>query len=193
MNDVIVNGNAYNGIERIRLISADGGTKDFAGAEAYDNMFSGIPFALYNTVITNLKWCAIQSIEFTVNFPNATQAGDGCFMASWVTEIRLPNIRTIGPKMCGNAQRVVKCVLSEYLSNIPMQSFYGTKNLVTLVLPYNGVVTLAAQAFDASAIASGTGYVYVPSSQVDNYKADSAWSAYANQIRAMEDYPDEVA
>lgn len=32
------------------------------------------------------------------------------------------------------------------------------------------------------------GYFYVPSSLVDTYKADSVWSTFANQIRALEDY-----
>ena len=45
-------------------------------------------------------------------------------------------------------------------------------------------------AFNMSPIASGTGYIYVPAALVDSYKAASNWSTYANQIRAIEDYPD---
>lgn len=39
-------------------------------------------------------------------------------------------------------------------------------------------------------IDNGTGYIYVPASLVDSYKAAANWSTYANQIRAIEDYPD---
>ena len=39
-------------------------------------------------------------------------------------------------------------------------------------------------------IASGTGYVYVPSALVNSYKSATNWSTYADQIRAIEDYPD---
>lgn len=43
-------------------------------------------------------------------------------------------------------------------------------------------------AFTGTPIASGTGYIYVPSALVDTYK--TKWSAFANQIRAIEDYPE---
>jgi hypothetical protein len=39
-------------------------------------------------------------------------------------------------------------------------------------------------------IETGTGYIYVPSALVDQYKAATNWSTYASQIRAIEDYPD---
>lgn len=41
-----------------------------------------------------------------------------------------------------------------------------------------------------TAIASATGYIYVPQSLVDQYKAATNWATYANQIRAIEDYPE---
>ena len=39
-------------------------------------------------------------------------------------------------------------------------------------------------------IANGTGYIYVPRDLVDKYKAATNWSVYADQFRAIEDYPD---
>jgi hypothetical protein len=39
-------------------------------------------------------------------------------------------------------------------------------------------------------INNGTGYVYVPAALVDSYKSASIWRGFANQIRAIEDYPD---
>ena len=33
-------------------------------------------------------------------------------------------------------------------------------------------------------------YVYVPKALVGAYKSATNWSTYANQIRAIEDYPD---
>ena len=45
-------------------------------------------------------------------------------------------------------------------------------------------------AFANTPIASGTGYIYVPSVLVDSYKAATNWTTYANQIRAIEDYPE---
>ena len=45
-------------------------------------------------------------------------------------------------------------------------------------------------AFKDTPIESGTGYVYVPSALVDSYKSATNWSTYADQIRAIENYPD---
>ena len=39
-------------------------------------------------------------------------------------------------------------------------------------------------------IASGTGYIYVPAALIEEYKAATNWTTYADQIRAIEDYPD---
>ena len=39
-------------------------------------------------------------------------------------------------------------------------------------------------------IAAGTGYIYVPRALVDKYKVATNWSVYADQIRAIEDYPE---
>ena len=39
-------------------------------------------------------------------------------------------------------------------------------------------------------IAAGTGYIYVPRALVDKYKAATNWSVYADQFRAIEDYPE---
>ena len=45
-------------------------------------------------------------------------------------------------------------------------------------------------AFNSTPIKSGTGYIYVPMSLVDTYKSATNWSTFANQFRAIEDYPD---
>jgi hypothetical protein len=53
------------------------------------------------------------------------------------------------------------------------------------------VVTLAdVDALNDSSVASGSGYIYVPAALVDSYKAATNWSTYAEQIRAIEDYPE---
>ena len=44
--------------------------------------------------------------------------------------------------------------------------------------------------FASNGITSKTGYVYVPRALVDSYKADTYWSKYASQIRAIEDWPE---
>lgn len=62
--------------------------------------------------------------------------------------------------------------------------FRGCSALEILILRSNSVCQLLLTGF------SNTPYIYVPASLVDSYKADSAWSTYADRIRAIEDYPE---
>jgi hypothetical protein len=39
-------------------------------------------------------------------------------------------------------------------------------------------------------VANGTGYIYVPAALIEDYKAATNWSLYADQFRAIEDYPE---
>ena len=92
------------------------------------------------------------------------------------------------------------------------RSFYSLGSLEILDLPkvkslsdpctYNGklqalilrnseqVCGLANGGFAASSITKGTGYIYVPRALMDSYKTAYLWSNYANQFRAIEDYPE---
>ena len=70
-------------------------------------------------------------------------------------------------------------------------AFGNCSKLTTLILRSVSMVVLTStNAFSFTPIADGTGYIYVPAASIDTYKADSNWSVYANQIRAIEDYPD---
>ena len=75
------------------------------------------------------------------------------------------------------------------VTSISASAFEGCSKLTAVILGAESVVTLAnVSAFTGTPIASGTGYIYAPASLVDSYKV--AWSTYANQIRAIEDYPE---
>ena len=55
----------------------------------------------------------------------------------------------------------------------------------------NAVCTLVGTlSYSGGVAANGAGYIYVPAALVDSYKAATNWSAYASNIRAIEDYPD---
>lgn len=54
----------------------------------------------------------------------------------------------------------------------------------------NICVLVDASAFTSTSIESGKGYIYVPKKLVDSYKTAPNWSVYADQIRAIEDYPE---
>ena len=76
-------------------------------------------------------------------------------------------------------------------TSIGDSAFNGCTALTTLILRSGTMATLSStNAFNNTPIASGTGYIYVPAALVDSYKAANKWSTYANQFRAIEDYPE---
>ena len=75
------------------------------------------------------------------------------------------------------------------VASIADQAFCECSALEALILRSNFIVTLeSGSALQNSGIAKGTGFVYVPSALVAGYQAATNWSAYAAQIRALEDY-----
>lgn len=78
------------------------------------------------------------------------------------------------------------------LGNLPAQTFNVCSALTELILrKSNSICTLSnVNAINNTPIGKGTGYVYVPSALVYSYKGNTNWSAFANQIRAIEDYPE---
>ena len=107
-----------------------------------------------------------------------------------LTSVVLPAVSAMdGNAMIGCAA-LTKADFSN-LQNIRYSAFYSNKQLVTLIIRTQVVAKLEnTSAFKDTPIASGRGYVYVPSALVNSYKSATNWSTYADQIRAIEDYPD---
>ena len=77
------------------------------------------------------------------------------------------------------------------VTSIGASAFASCSKLTTVILGAGSYVALSnVSAFTGTPIASGTGFIYVPAALVDTYKIASNWSTYANQIRAIEDYPE---
>lgn len=128
----------------------------------------------------------------TLNNEDFTSIGSsGMRHCAKLTDVVLPNVTTLGQYafyQCTALKRV-ELPLTTSIGN------YGFGNcsvLDTLILANTAkVCTLSnANAFTGTLIASGTGYIYVPSALLDSYKAATNWSTYAAQLRAIEDYPD---
>lgn len=107
-----------------------------------------------------------------------------------LTSVVLPAVlRTEGNAMTG-CSALTKADFSN-LQTIRYSTFYANNKLVTLIIRTQAVAKLEkTSAFKGTPIESGTGYVYVPSALVNSYKSATNWSTYADQIRAIEDYPD---
>lgn len=54
----------------------------------------------------------------------------------------------------------------------------------------NKMPKLVFNSLMSTKIENGTGYIYVPSEYVEDFKSATNWSIYADQIRAIEDYPE---
>ena len=107
-----------------------------------------------------------------------------------LTSVVLPAVRITDGNSINGCSELIKADFSN-LQNIRYSTFYSNKKLVTLIIRTQDVAKLDnMSAFKDTPIASGTGYVYVPSALVNSYKTATNWSTYANQIRAIEDYPD---
>lgn len=75
------------------------------------------------------------------------------------------------------------------LESFSAYSVIGCTNLETLIIRTPSVCGFNT-ILQNSKIAGGTGYIYVPAALVDEYKVANSWSTYADQFRAIEDYPD---
>ena len=88
---------------------------------------------------------------------------------------------------CSNLEKIDFDVLEE-MNNA---DFYQCSALTAVIIRSPAVCAMSdSNAFKLTPIESGTGYIYVPAALVDSYKAATNWSVYADQIRAIEDYPD---
>lgn len=149
----------------------------------------------------------------TANFPLVTSVGSNAFdYCTVLTEVNFPLLTEIGmyafnrcaalttadfPSATSIDMSVfVDCaalttVNFPLLTSIGRYAFRNCKALTALILRANTICTLAStDDFYSTPIASGTGYIYVPASLVDTYKSATNWSKYANQFRAIEDYPE---
>ncbi len=160
------------------------------------------PFTLADVVIgTELHFPKAKSIGFgafykttvsVVDFPVAERIGDLSFAENgMLTEVCFPAATTIGYRAFRLCSSLTKADFP-LAESFGQQCFQSATKLATLIIRTPGKVCALydTSVLDNTLIESGTGYVYVPSALVDSYKADTNWSTYAAQIRAIEDYPD---
>ncbi len=160
----------------------NGEAPEYSGENAEDYEFTG--FAPSGKNITGDTNCYAQFQYSGYLYP---QVIDGT-----VTTYASDTLTTVGEYAFYSATSLTKAELAA-VTSIGAYAFTGCTALNMLILRNAEMVTLGTSALASSAIASGTGYVYVPAALVDTYKADSAWSVYAAQIRVIEDYPETFA
>lgn len=124
----------------------------------------------------------------SVNFPAATVIGSNAFaFCNKLTSVKFPSVTTINNAAFMSCSKLAKADFPKVV-DIQGQAFYVCKKLEAVILRNEETVcTLANKsAFDLA----NNAYIYVPSALVEDYKAATNWSNYAERIRAIEDYPD---
>ncbi len=155
----------------------------------------------------------------TVNAPYIWQLPINAFyMCTGLTSVYLPNLAgTISMNAfngCSSLRQFIQpkteclydtgyhfnsCTLINKIDIYPassswlMQSFTNCSNLKTLIVRGTNLPSIDASGLTGTPIESGTGYIYVLQEMLDTYKSATNWSTYADQFRAIEDYPDICA
>ena len=127
-------------------------------------------------------WCTALT---TVNLPEVVTIEEGAFSScSSLSSITLTKVETIGQSAFSHCTSLTSIDLPS-VTSIDVNGFRYCSNLTSFILSGSTVCTLGGAALNDTSIASGTGYIYVPSNLVDTYKAANNWSTYANQISAI--------
>ena len=156
---------------------------------------------LAGTSITSLDMPALTTVPYyglagmkvltSVNLPNVTNCSSvaGFANCSALPSITLPLATSLGGSF------FMECTSLTYVdlpkcTKISATCFKNCTALSALILrDTSTIATLAnTNALTTSGIASGTGYIYVPSALIEDYKVATNWTTYADQFRALEDY-----
>lgn len=148
------------------------------------------------TVISDYGFAGKTNMQ-SLYIPNVVSVGgyafDGC---ETITEIHFEKHITFKsekwPFMAlRGAKNVVKIEFNDGFTTLMSYVFYNMTNLKAVIIRGDNVSQLNnGNNFSGSSIANGTGYIYVPAALVGQYKAATNWVTVADQIRAIEDYPE---
>lgn len=118
--------------------------------------------------------------------PNATYCGDNSFRdCSNLVTVSIPNATDLQ----GGSFR--DCVKLEYIDLPKVKRMYasvfqGCEKLKIVILRANVVCNISNVSVLAdTAVSNGTGLIYVPDDLVDEYRENSVWKTYANQIKPI--------
>ena len=92
----------------------------------------------------------------------------------------------IGANIFSNCTSLPSMTCLGNVTYIGSNTFIGCSNLSYFALPnVTAVPSLSNSVFVRTPIANGTGYIYVPDTLVENFKAATEWCNYAEQIRPI--------
>lgn len=106
-------------------------------------------------------------------------------------KVVFPKVSTVNSGVFNYCTNLTKIDLGGAITRLG-SAFMSYANKVTALIlrGVTTVPTLGSTTFNSTPVKTGTCYVYVPKELEATFKVASNWSAYASQIRAIEDYPD---
>lgn len=156
-------------------------------------------YALYNCYsLTDIDFPNAESIGLfafygctamkTINLPSATMIGNYAFYNnSALVSIDIPMVTSIGKSSLYGCNKLTTIDLPS-VTSLEAQSFYNCSRLESVILRSSTMCELNnVNAFDNTPIKDGGGFIYVPFELVSVYRNGTNWSAYGQQIRAIEE------
>ncbi len=156
-----------------------------------DDSISG---AVYDETVIALRNYALASCKnvTSVEFPSVATVGSNALLALSVESVTLPSASVFNGSYTFADNQKLALVDLPKAGNTSWGMFTGCTSLTAVILrnPSMTRCNENSELFRGTPIASGTGYIYVPAALLDQYKAATNWSVFADQFRAIEDYPD---
>ena len=117
-----------------------------------------------STLYTSMFY-GCSALTSITNLDGVKSLDQQCFWAcSSLESIELPIVEKIGKSAFINCSKLKKIILSR-VTSVPTLDIYQT--------------------FDSTPIKSGTGYIYVPDTLVEDFKVATNWSTIATQIKGL--------
>lgn len=183
-------------IERTITNISDDST-EIIGAYAFASCLALTEVSFTNCTEVGVSVFYSDSGLIRADFPKLLKTTQALFSAcSALKDVNLPVTNQLRSSTFDGCQSLKKIDLPK-VTIINKNVFAKCSMLTAVILRSNTVVELSsANSFNNTPIANGTGYIYVPKTLADGsdgvtaYKAATNWSVYANQFRAIEDYPE---
>lgn len=213
MSNIVINGATYKDVPSIKVPDENGEMVEFEETSELKGLFEGASDALTLSYVTKLRNYALYNNRYLtiLVLPECEELNEyTCYQMPGLTSVIMPVARILLWRtfsICTKLENVYAPLLEtigyasfENCSSLQKLDFQILKKLDTyacsnctkleaFVLRSSTLAYLLnTNALASTPIASGTGYIYVPSALVDSYKSATNWSVYANQFRALEDY-----
>ena len=152
--------------------------------------YTAMTDAIIGNCITSIWNYAFQGCTklTSVDIPDTvTSIGTYAFLGCEnITSLTIPySVTNIGDYAFEICESITSVTIGSGVTSIGYEAFSECTSLTSITINASTPPTLGNYAFAETPIASGTGYIYVPSASVSAYQSASGWSTYASRITAI--------